>query len=254
VLPDDRSAHLLTEARRHDPDRYLCALLAPAARREAVLTLILFNHELARIPDIVTQPMAGMIRLQWWREAIDELAGGRPARRHPVVDALGAVLAEGVAAPDALHALIDAREPALEPIAPELGALESYAAATSGALQALIYAALGGTDPALARAAREIGAALGLVRLADAVRGEAETAPAAQEATAALRLAARARAAALLHAGRDGAGRPPRDQMAAFLPAGLTDAYLRQLANGAELRRPAAMPLLLAARSVLRRP
>ncbi len=92
------------------------------------------------------------------------------------------------------------------------------------------------------------------MRLADAVRGEAETAPAAQEATAALRLAARARAAALLRAGRAAAGRPPRDQMAAFLPAALTDAYLRQLANDGELRRPAAMPLLLAARSLLRRP
>ena len=57
MQPEDRTAYLLREARSHDPDRYLCALLAPADRREALLALTLFNHELARIPDIVTQPV-----------------------------------------------------------------------------------------------------------------------------------------------------------------------------------------------------
>ena len=34
--------------RRHDPDRFLTALFAPPDRRDALLTLYAFNHELAR--------------------------------------------------------------------------------------------------------------------------------------------------------------------------------------------------------------
>ena len=41
---DDDAAFLAAEARRHDPDRYLCALLAPPDRRGAVLALVLINH------------------------------------------------------------------------------------------------------------------------------------------------------------------------------------------------------------------
>ena len=85
---DERSTYLAEEARRCDPDRYLCALFSPAGRRDTVLGLILFNHELARIPEVVSQPMAGMIRYQWWRDALDEISAGKPARQHPIVSEL----------------------------------------------------------------------------------------------------------------------------------------------------------------------
>jgi len=39
--------------RRVDPDRYLTALFAPPARREALFTLYAFNHELARAREVV---------------------------------------------------------------------------------------------------------------------------------------------------------------------------------------------------------
>ncbi len=255
MSPDDRSAYLLNETRRHDPDRYLCALLAPAERRDDVLTLVAFNHELARIPEIVSQPMAGMIRLQWWREALDELAAGQPGRRHPLIAALRALLAAGLVEPDRLQALIDAREPALERIEPEPGPLEHYATTTSGALQRLIYGVLGGGDAGAAQGAQAIGSAFGLVRLAEALRAEVEPGAAAEEATRTLRAALCARGAELLRAGRAASGRPSRRQIAAFLPAALADAYLRQLGAGATgLHRPAAMPLLLTVRALARRP
>lgn len=258
VQPDTLSSHLLTEARRHDPDRYLCALLAPAERRDALLTLILFNHELGRIPEVVSQPMAGMIRLQWWREAVDELGSGRPARRHPVVEALAVVLGAGLAEPQALQALIDAREPALERIAPDMVALKGYAAATSGALHAITYALLGGKNPTEAAGAAAIGTAFGLVGLASALRREAERSAEAgsSEVMAPLCDALRAGAAERLRAGRALAGRPARKHMAAFLPAALTDTYLRRWQHrpAAGLARPATMPLLLAARALARRP
>ena len=252
LVPEPAATQLLDEARRHDPDRYLCALLAPPARRDALLTLILFNHELARIPEIVSQPVAGMIRLQWWREALDELTAGQPPRRHPVVEALAAVLAAAQASPADLHRLIDARVPALEGLAPDAPALEGHAAATSGALQAISYDALGGASAAEREAAAAIGTAFGLARLANAVRGEAlrRAVPGLDEAANSVRADLQRRAAELLRLGRRQAGRPARAQMAAFLPAALTATYLRR----EERIRPATMPLVLLLRAFVRRP
>src|SRR5689334_5107391 len=45
--------------RRHDPDRFLTALFAPAPRRDALLTLYAFNYELARARTIASEtPLA----------------------------------------------------------------------------------------------------------------------------------------------------------------------------------------------------
>jgi phytoene synthase len=238
---EERSSWLLAETRRCEPDRYLCALLAPPERRDALLALALLHHELARIPDIVSQPMAGMIRLQWWREALDELAAARPARRHPVVEALAPPLAAGLVEPEALHGLIDAREAALERLPAELGALESYAATTSGALQSVVYGALGGRDPVEARAAALIGTAYGLARLGDALAGEAR----ADETMAALLDELRARVAERRSQGRNLARRPARPLIAAFLPASLVE-------SGTSPSPWAPLPLAL--RWLLRRP
>ena len=123
----------------------------------------MFNHELAKVPEVVSQPLAGMIRLQWWRDAIDELVRAEDPRRQPVVEAMAEALAEGRVAPRMLHALIDAREPALERPAPDLGWLEAYAAGTSGELARTWYAALGGKAGNEADGAAAIGTAFGLL-------------------------------------------------------------------------------------------
>src|SRR5713101_6422739 len=80
--------------RRHDRDRYQTALFAPADRREALFALYAFNYEIARVREIVTQPMLGEIRLQWWREAVAAAYAGAPPRQHEVVAPLAALIAE----------------------------------------------------------------------------------------------------------------------------------------------------------------
>ena len=81
-------------ARAADYDRYLSALFAPVDSREALFALIAFNHEVARIPEAVSEPMLGRIRLQWWREVLEAVDAGEPARRHevavPLADAIRA--------------------------------------------------------------------------------------------------------------------------------------------------------------------
>jgi phytoene synthase len=122
-------AHTLL--RRHDPERWRTTLFAPAGMRERLVALYAFNVEIARVRETVSEALLGQIRLQWWREALAEIAGGGPVRRHPIVRAI----ADAKLDPTLLGKLVDARERDLDdtPFA-DLGELEAYAAATSGDL------------------------------------------------------------------------------------------------------------------------
>src|SRR3546814_19486271 len=72
---------------RHDPDRYLASLFAPEAQREDLFALYAFNYEVAKTAAVVSEPMIGQIRLQWWRESLAGIYAGR-ARQHEVVQPL----------------------------------------------------------------------------------------------------------------------------------------------------------------------
>jgi len=163
------------ELRRHDHDRFLTGLFAPAERREDLFALYAFNLEIARIAETVSEPMLGHIRLQWWREAIDELYAGRP-RRHQVVVPLAAAVARHDLGRDLFERLIDARELDLEDAQPaDLAALEDYAEATSSGLVALALQLLGAGRGAVSGAAPD--AAGRLVGLGWALTGLARAVP-----------------------------------------------------------------------------
>ena len=151
-------------ARAADYDRYLAALFAPVQSREALFALIAFNHEIARIPEAVSEPMLGRIRLQWWREALEAAYAGAPARRHEVALPLADAIQTHGLDRAAFDALLDAREGDLEPEAPpDLAALERYADATGGALTALMLQATGAERAAALEAARRVGTAWALI-------------------------------------------------------------------------------------------
>jgi phytoene synthase len=84
---DERAQQLGEIVRKAAADRYLSVLYAPEDKREALLALYAFDAEISRIRDLISEPMPGEIRLQWWRDAISaatpEAAGG-----HPVAAAL----------------------------------------------------------------------------------------------------------------------------------------------------------------------
>lgn len=167
-----RSSRLSASAelvRRYDRDRFLTALFAPADRREDLFALYAFNYEVAKTREVVSEPLLGQIRLQWWREAVAEIyAGGQ--RRHEVAEPLARAI-ERHGLPRALFdRLIDARAFDLEGAAPAtLEALEDYADATGGALVELALHVLGAAEPAALAAARQVGTAWALTGLARAV-------------------------------------------------------------------------------------
>ena len=95
--------------RRHDPDRFLTALFAPAARREALFTLYAFNHELARAREVAREPMMALVRLQWWREVVEGAV-----RRHEVAGPVAEALAAGALLAADLEGMIAGREMEIE--------------------------------------------------------------------------------------------------------------------------------------------
>ena len=161
-------ASLAADVRRHDHDRYLCALFAPAHRRPALVALLALNLELGRIRERVGEPMLGRIRLAWWRETVDGVFAGTP-RRHPVAGALAEAVARHPIPREALAGMIDAREREFAGRGfPSFEALDRFASGTSGALQRACLAVLGVDAPEAATAADHVGAALALI---GAVRG-----------------------------------------------------------------------------------
>ncbi|MFI4987182.1 MAG: phytoene/squalene synthase family protein [Alphaproteobacteria bacterium] len=256
-------SYCAVEVRRHDADRFLTALFAPRERREDLLTLYAFNLELAKVPELVSEPMLGRIRLQWWRETIAGIYAGTP-RRHAVVLPLAELVTRRGLTRAHFESLIDGRERDFEETPPaSLAELESYAAATSSTLMSLALEALGvrGGDADAAAAALGIAWALtGLMRavpfharqrrlyLPRDAMAEAGADPDelfARGRTAGLATVVRRiaeRAGEHLAAARQRRPRLPRAALPALLPAVLADGYL------AELRRAGYEPFALVRR------
>lgn len=74
--------------RQADPDRFLLVMMAPPARREALFALLALNAEAARVPDSVSEPLLGAMRLRYWRDVIAAEDPGAVARGNPVAEAL----------------------------------------------------------------------------------------------------------------------------------------------------------------------
>ena len=152
----DRSADIV-QAR--DRDRYVADLFAPDPFRKHLFALHAFSAEVARVREVVSDPMLGEIRLQWWRDTITNGTGG-----HPVAVALNATISKFALPKEAFLRLIDARIFDLydDPM-PSLLDLEGYAGDTSSSLIQLASIILaGGQNPGTADAAGHAGVAYAL--------------------------------------------------------------------------------------------
>lgn len=66
----------LAMLRDSDRDRYLACLLSPEDRRGGLAALYAFNAELARIRDLVHEPLPGEVRMQYWHDLLEGSAHG----------------------------------------------------------------------------------------------------------------------------------------------------------------------------------
>jgi phytoene synthase len=148
-------ADLADMVRRHDPDRFFCALFAPAARRDALFTLYAFNHELARAHEAAREPALALVRLQWWREVVEGAE-----RRHEVATPLAAVIAAGILPRAPLLSMIEVREAEVDVPA----TLDDFLGLMRDGPGALAVAAglVLGADTAVQARLRDLGAACGM--------------------------------------------------------------------------------------------
>lgn len=102
---------LVRLVRAGDYRRFLAIQLATPQERPALYAITAFAREMARIPQKVKEPLAGFMRYAWWREALEEVQQGKPARQHPILEAVTAL--QPVPYP-ALFALIRAGQEMLE--------------------------------------------------------------------------------------------------------------------------------------------
>jgi phytoene synthase len=130
-LHDDVKARL----KAADPDRVRAAMFADPEARAKLLLLYAFHLELAKIPELVSEPMIGQIRYQWWREAIAEIYETDSVRKHEITTPLRSLLRDHDIPRFWVDQLIDGRERDIDPRPFEsLTAAQDYCISTSGAL------------------------------------------------------------------------------------------------------------------------
>tara|TARA_B110000908_G_scaffold40425_1_gene49103 strand:+ start:4908 stop:5672 length:765 start_codon:yes stop_codon:yes gene_type:complete len=77
---------------RGDTDRFRTVMAAPIVDRPILFALYAFNIEVAKAPWVTQEPMIAEMRLQWWRDVLEEISLGKTPRRHEVVTPLSEFL------------------------------------------------------------------------------------------------------------------------------------------------------------------
>ena len=134
------------EVRRHDWDRFLCTLFAPVNMREDLFTLLAFNSELARNREMVTDPLIGEMRLQWWRDNIERVYNGslNKVSGHYIMEYLPDIIRSRDLSKNLFYQLIEARLMDLSDQPPaNMSDLLDYTKSTSSILNLLQLEILG---------------------------------------------------------------------------------------------------------------
>ena len=153
---------------RGDPDRFAATMAAPVAARAPLFVLYAFNLEVARAPWVTKEAMIAEMRLQWWRDIVEQAGQGR-TRAHEVAGPLASLIRERHLPLDVLDRLVEARrwDVYSEPFE-DAAAFDAYLDDTAGGLMWCAATALGA--PAAAEAAvRALGYAAGLAAYLRAV-------------------------------------------------------------------------------------
>jgi 15-cis-phytoene synthase len=149
-----------------DKDRYLATLFAPADKRPHLFALHAFSFEVSRVREVVSDPLPGEVRLQWWRDVLVG-AGRGETRANPVAHAVLSAIGRYSLPIEPFLALIDARVFDLydDPM-PTVTDLEGYCGETSSALIRLASLILAdGEEPGSAEAAGHAGVAYAVTGL-----------------------------------------------------------------------------------------
>ena len=151
MTPDPDIAACAALVQKGDPDRFLATMAAPPPARAVLFPLYAFNLEVARAPWVTQEPLIAEMRLQWWRDALAEIAQGGPVRRHEVTTPLARAISTASAA--VLDRCVAARRWDIhsDPF-DDQSDFDAHIDATSGTLMWVAASTLGEADEAAVRA------------------------------------------------------------------------------------------------------
>ncbi|MDG3040088.1 squalene/phytoene synthase family protein [Roseicyclus marinus] len=132
---------------RGAPDRFRAAMASPVAARRVLFPLYAFNIEVSRAPWVTEEPLIAEMRLQFWRDVVEEIAAGKKPRAHEVAQPLAAAIPADLFGP--LDALVAARRWDIhkDPFE-DRAAFDAYIGDTSAPLVTVAARALGATPEA----------------------------------------------------------------------------------------------------------
>jgi phytoene synthase len=163
---DSQAAEFCADlVRSHDFARYASSLFLPARQRRAVLALYAFNVEISRVRELVSQPLPGEIRLQWWTDMLAGTGHGG-IEGNPVAAELNLAIRHWGLPVERLSRLVDEHQFDLynDPM-PTMAALESYINDTFSTLFSLAAEVIGWQIPEIEHLARHAGLAQGMARV-----------------------------------------------------------------------------------------
>lgn len=158
---------MLKELQKLDYDRYISIIFAPKEYREDLVSVAQFNLEIAKVKNKVTEPMIGLIRFQWWREALEEIFDeSKTPRRHNIVQRLKKLATDYRLQSTDFLSVINAREKDLDASPFEnLGEFKSYLIDTSFPLNKIFLDIVGIESDAIKQVVKDISYAWGITAI-----------------------------------------------------------------------------------------
>ncbi|KAG9036994.1 hypothetical protein FRB95_007289 [Tulasnella sp. JGI-2019a] len=154
------------QVRKHDYDSFLLHYFYPRRTHDAYFALKAFNVELAMVRDVVSKPIIGQMRMQFWRDAVKSIQEDRPPH-HPIAEALYRASKDSNIPAYHLKRIIDARDRDLfAPTYMSIDNVTDYAEATSSTMLYSLLSILNlSKSDTFSHAASHIGVASSFVTL-----------------------------------------------------------------------------------------
>jgi phytoene/squalene synthetase len=159
---------MVSELQQFDSERYISyKVFLPKNKFLEIESLLLLNLEIARIKNKVTEPMIGLIRLAWWKEAIAEIFNNSlPPKDHKIIQDIKTLNLKKKLSQEDIISMISAREMDMEdfPFLDE-NALKEYLFSTSYLLNKICFEYLFEPDEAINEIIKSISLAWGYVSI-----------------------------------------------------------------------------------------
>ncbi|XP_076470134.1 NADH dehydrogenase (ubiquinone) complex I, assembly factor 6-like [Babylonia areolata] len=151
--------------KKHDYENYLCCLLLPKQVQRAGFAVRAFNVEVAQVRDVVSEKTTGVMRMQFWKDAVENLLQGAPPQTPVAVELAGAARYFKLSKRHFTN-IIEARAEQLETDGfRTIEEVEKYAENTASSLHYLMLECLGVKNIHADHAASHLGKAQGLTTL-----------------------------------------------------------------------------------------